>query len=65
MYEADGGAEDSCSLFLARLPARLERAQLLAVAERLGRVENLTFNGRRRYAFVKYCRCLPPPPVAS
>mmetsp|Transcript_57323 Transcript_57323/g.94785 ORF Transcript_57323/g.94785 Transcript_57323/m.94785 type:complete len:705 (+) Transcript_57323:310-2424(+) len=52
-YEADSG-NDCRSLFLARLPERLTRAQLLVLASKFGAVEKLTFNHRRRYAFVRF-----------
>ena len=51
MYEAEGAWD---SLFVARLPALMDRDALKGLCARFGAVEHVTFNGARGYAFVRF-----------
>lgn len=51
VYEAEGAWD---SLFFARLPEAIDRAALQALCARFGRVEHVTFNAQRHYAFVRF-----------
>ncbi len=49
------------SLFVARLPPRLQRAAFETICAQFGALEKLMFNERRRYALVRYA----PPDAAA